>query len=154
MTIETSLRYRALWCRCLAVLWLAVITLILTCVYISLPTIVGAVLEYLSLANKSLAASGSVAYNYQLMIIVITVAELALALSVSYIFARSAYVESETAARLTGIADALCIAGSDIDKFEKAAAILVPRSKILLSGGPMSKTDLKPLADIIKLLRV
>jgi len=44
-----------------------------------------------------------------------------------YLLSRSALIELGTAARLSGLADALCISGDEIKQFEKAAAVLVPK---------------------------
>jgi hypothetical protein len=69
-----------------------------------------------------------------------------------YLLGRSALIEVEAAARLSGLADALCIATNEMKSFEKAAAVLVPKTG---SSDPsmVSANDLKIMAETLKQIK-
>lgn len=161
MTIEFSLRRRAARSRYMATLWLALATAILIGTYISLPIIANNTI----IAVKSLEAQPSGAKatsqppleNNAIRLEVYAVSLLALGLlavcSACYLLGRSALVEIELAARFNGFADALCIAGENFDQLEKAANLLVPRSKYLSVPKVFSPKDLKPILDVLNEVR-
>jgi hypothetical protein len=70
-----------------------------------------------------------------------------------FLLGRSAFVEIEMAARFTGFADALCIAGDDFDRLERVANLLMPSAKYLSVPEIFSTKDLKSVAEIAKQLR-
>ena len=70
-----------------------------------------------------------------------------------FLLGRSAFFEIELAARFNGLADALCIAGSDFGQLEKAANLLVPKTKYFSVPKLFSAKDLSALADVIKQAR-
>jgi beta-lactamase regulating signal transducer with metallopeptidase domain len=161
MTIEFSLRRRAARSRYMATLWLALATAILIGTYISLPIIANDTLN----AAKSLEAQPSGAKNTlqppvennAIRIEVYAVSVLALGLLAicfaCFLLGRSAFVEIELAARFNGFADALCIAGENFEQLEKAANLLVPKTKFLSVPRIFSPKDVKPILEVLKELR-
>ena len=161
MTIEFSLRRRATRSRYMATLCLALATAILIGTYISLPIIASNTLS----AVKSLEAQPSGAKatsqapleNNATRIEVYAVSVLTLGLLpvgfACFLLGRSAFVEIELAARFSGFADALCIAGENFDQLEKAANLLVPRTKYLSATKIFSPKDLKPILEVLNAAR-
>jgi hypothetical protein len=145
----------------MAALWLALATAILIGTYISLPIIANNTLN----AVKSLEAqpSGAKATSQPFLennatrieFYAVSVSALGL-LAVGFacfLLGRSAFVEMELAARFSGFADALCIAGEDFDQLEKAANLLVPRTKYLSAPKIFSPKDLKPILEVLNEVR-
>ena len=69
---------------------------------------------------------------------------------VGFLLGRASLFEMALAARLGGLADALCITGNDIDELEKAASIVVPKAKHLSIPEILSAKDIKELAETLK----
>jgi hypothetical protein len=161
MTIEFSLRRRATQARILAALWLSLATVILIATYISLPIIAGETLDTVSKVRSeaSLSESGTSVGESQTKASGqwYALGTLALGLfSVSFacfLLGRSAFVEIELAARCSGFADALCIAGENFEQLEKAANILMPSTKYLSVPEIFSTNDLQSLVNILKQIR-
>ena len=70
-----------------------------------------------------------------------------------FLLGRSAFVEIELAARFSGFADALCIAGDNFEQLEKAANILMPSTKYLSVPEIFSTNDLKSWVEVLKQIR-
>ena len=139
MTIELSLRRRAVRARFLAILWLCLVAAILTATYISLPALAGKLLASVTTITGASPKTDTTAKDSAQLVAkpavtpqVFTLTSLALGVfAVSfgcYFLSKTALIELESASRLTGLADALCVAGSDFAKFEKAVALLVPKA--------------------------
>jgi len=153
ISIESSLRRRAAKNRYYGALWIISAILILAFVYFSLPLFLNRTLTKITLLNDALQQAGSKVLNVDILIIAFFIIGLITAFAASYICFKSALIEIEMSARLTGLADALCVAGKDLDQFEKAASIFVPRTRYLLSGNGSPMKDLKPITELIKLFR-
>lgn len=161
MTIEFSLRRRAARCRYMGILWLALATAILLGTYISLPIVGNSTLN----AVKSLevqppgakAISQATPDSNGTLIELYAVGVLALGLLAvcfaCFLLGRTALIEIELAARFNGFADALCIAGENFDQLEKAANLLVPRTKYLSAPRIFSQKDLKPILEVLNAAR-
>jgi len=67
-----------------------------------------------------------------------------------FLLGRAAFVEVELAARFSGIADALCVAGDNFEQLEKAADLLVPAAKYLSVPDIFSVRDLQSVAEVLK----
>jgi hypothetical protein len=160
MTIEFSLRQRATQSRRFAVIYLGLAIVILVVAYVSFPSIAGMTLKSInqiegSMANMNSDASTMVVakapfvslHIFALIILILCLSAISFA---SYLLARSAFIEIESAARFNGLADALCIAGGDLKQFEIATAALVPRSKYFPE---LSEKNLKNLLDVVKTVR-
>jgi hypothetical protein len=91
--------------------------------------------------------------NVQFLAIVTLVLGLCAVSLACYFLGRAGCMEIELAARFGGLADALCLAGSDFDQLERAVLILVPKSKYLSATEVLSIKDLKIAADALKPLR-
>jgi hypothetical protein len=163
MTIEFSLRRRAFQSRCLATLWLGLSSIILVATYITLPIIADKTLASISKIELQVAGTKSSTIIHELdpstfaHIQFYALGTLALELvAISFacfLLGRSAFVEIELAARCSGFADALCIAGDNFDQLEKAANILMPSTKYLSVPEIFSTNDLKSLVEILKQIR-
>lgn len=164
MTIELSLRRRATHARCLAILWLSLAVAMLVGTYATFPFFADKTLSAVSrIDGETQGASNNVkddvkeAKSAILYVQLFAMATLILVLSVvlfaCYLLGRSAFIETELAARFSGLADAICIAGNDFGQLEKAAAILVPQAKFLSVPKLFSVKDLKPWADVLKQMR-
>jgi hypothetical protein len=163
MTIEFSLRRRATQARCLAILWLSLATIILVAAYISIPFVANKTLSSVSkIELQTIGAKTSPAldaldtktfFHVQLY----AMGALALGLFAisfaSFLLGRSAFVEIELAARFSGFADALCIAGDSFDQLERAANLLMPSTKYLSVPDIFSTKDLNSLVEVLKELR-
>jgi hypothetical protein len=156
MTIEFSLRRRATQSRYLAALWLSLSVIILVGTYISLPLVADETLSsIIQIDRQSSRTNSSVSVDTHVQLFAIATLFLGLcAISVAcFLLGRSAFVEIEFAARFNGLADALCIAGNDFGQLEKAANLLVPKTKYFSVSKIFSAKDLSALADIIKQAR-
>src|SRR6266850_5518722 len=128
MTIEFSLRRRAVRSRYMAILWLSLATLILVGTYISLPLIAS---RTIATFRDIQPTADNKALHIELYALgVVTLALLAIGFA-CFLLGRTAFVEIELAARFAGLADAVCIAGDSFDHLEKAANLLVPGTKYL-----------------------
>src|SRR5437899_6808224 len=141
MTIELSLRRRAIHARCLAGLWLTAAILILVGTYISLPLLVRKTLS--AIVEITGSTQGANTNSTHIVILSTLIAALSVVSFACYLLCRSAFVEIELAARFSGLADALCIVGSDFEQLEKAVAIFVPKAKYLSVPEMFSVRDLK-----------
>ena len=163
MTIEVSLRRRAMQARYLAILWLSLACAILVVTYITLPVIADKILGSISKIEIQAAGfkSGAIPHDVDPQIFThiqfYALGTLALGLFIisfaCFLLGRSAFVEIELAARFSGFADALCIAGDNFEQLEKAANILMPSTKYLSVPEIFSTNDLKSLVDILKQIR-
>lgn len=163
MTIELSLRRRSTQARCFASLWLILATLILIGTYLSLPYIAHKTLNYVSQIEGQFpvptggATIGDLKTKTFLQMEVVTLVTLVLGLfAVSFacfLLGRSAFVEIELAARYSGLADALCIAGDNFERLEKAAALLVPKAKEFSIPEMFLPKDREAFVELLKLLR-
>jgi hypothetical protein len=163
MTIEFSLRRRARQARCLAVVWLSLASTILVVTYITLPVIADKTLgsiskiELRATETKSSTTTHDTdpqAFNHVQFYALGTLALGLFAISFAcFLLGRSAFIEVELAARFSGFADALCIAGDNFEKLEKAANILMPSTKYLSVPEIFSTNDLKSLVEILKQIR-
>lgn len=170
MTIELSLRRRAARARWFAIAWLATATIILVSTYFSLPVVAGNTLESINriegnaagVAGNSTAADNTkqekttdqksffTLHMFAVITLVLAVSAVSFA---CYLLGKSAFVELETAGRLSGIADALCIAGDNLEQLERAAALLVPKAQYLSTSKLISADDLKDFAEVLKKIR-
>jgi hypothetical protein len=161
MTIEFSLRRRAARSRYMATVWLALATAILIGTYISLPIIanntLGAVRTLEAQPSGAKSTSQPPIEGNALRTEVYVVSVLALGLLAvcfaCFLLGRSALVEIELAARFNGFADALCIAGENLDQLEKATSLLVPRTKFLSTSRIFSPKDVKPIIELLNEVR-
>lgn len=157
MTIEFSLRRRANRSRYMAALWLALATSILIGTFISLPIIanntLNAVKTFETQQSGAKATSQPPLESNAARVEVYAVSVLVLGLLpvgfACFLLGRSAFVEIELAARFSGFADALCIAGENLDQLEKATNLLVPRTKFLSTPKIFSPKDLKPFIELL-----
>lgn len=159
MTIEFSLRRRAIKARWLAAMWLSLAVIVLGACYLSFPSMADETLKSVNQLESCIASSGSggnaipeksTIIQFHVFAIIILVLCLFAVSFASYLLARTAFLELESAARLIGLADAICIAGDDFDKLEKAALLLVPTTKYFPE---LSKKHLKAFLEIVKSAR-
>jgi hypothetical protein len=162
MTIEFSLRQRAKRARYMAVIWLTLATLILVGTYISLPLIANNTLNAIhntgteSSGSKTSPAQPAVAAqtsHFELYSVGVLALSLLAICFACFLLGRTAFVEIELAARFVGLADALCIAGENLDQLEKAVNLLVPGTKYLSVPEIFSTKDLSSVVQILKELR-
>jgi len=163
MTIEHSLRRRATQARCLSILWLSLAVAILIGTYASLPSVAAKTAICVSqLKESSLAPTGRpevvpAETGRILQANVFSFGTLLLGLSAvsfaCFLLGRSAYVEIEIAARCIGLADALCIAGDDFERLQKAVDLFVPKAKYFSTPEMFSPKDRESFVEILKLLR-
>jgi hypothetical protein len=159
MTIEFSLRQRAAKARWLATMWLSLAVIVLAACYISFPLIADETLRSVNQLESCIANSGngsapttekSTIVQFHVFAIIILILCLFAVSFASYLLARTAFIELESAARFIGLADAICIAGDDFDKLQKAATLLVPTSKYFPE---LSEKNLKSFLEIVKSTR-
>jgi hypothetical protein len=163
MTIEFSMRRRALQSRLLAALWLSVAVVILLCTYFTLPILANKIASSIGQATSSKApqittesseaANGKSGVTPPVYTVIALALELFAVSFAGFLLGRAAFVEIELSARLTGFADALCLAGDDFERLEKAASILMPGTKYLSVPEIFSTNDLKSLLDVLKEVR-
>jgi hypothetical protein len=164
MTIELSLRKRALQARGVSIIFLSTAVLLLLSTYISLPFIADKTLDSINAFELHTVQSGSIAKDessgirksfsgihvFALTTMVLGVSAISLG---CYLLGKGAFMEMERAGRLCGIADALCISGDSLEQFEKAVTLLVPKGEFHTMKELFSADDLKSLAEILKPLR-
>jgi hypothetical protein len=90
------------------------------------------------------------AANSRILAVAIIALTSIVALAAGVLLGRLSLIEFETAARLSGLADAFCIAGNDIAQLEKAASILVPKTRYLSATAVFSAKDLRTIGEILK----
>jgi hypothetical protein len=163
MTIEFSLRRRAARSRRLAVLWLALTAAILVGTYVSLPhlaidllTSITRIEQPSSKSNIGSQDTAAVPKRPMVSAHVFTLTTLGFGVSAvafaCYLLSRSALIEVDAAARLNGLADAICVAANEIKNFERASTILVPKPEPR-DVSILSANDLKLIADTVKQLK-
>jgi hypothetical protein len=164
MTIEFSLRRRAKLARLIAVIWLALATAILTGASGFLPCVATQMLESVSKGDRSPSGGNAVvtgvvqpektAFSHAEVFVVVIVALGFFGVAfVGFLLGRASLFEMALAARLSGMADALCIVSNDVDELEKAAGILVPKAKHLSVPEILSAKDIRELVEVLKLPR-
>jgi hypothetical protein len=163
MTIEHSLRRRATQARCLSILWLSLAVAILIGTYVSLPSVAAKTIIFASQLKEASPTStvaavvGNLEPGRLLQANIFSLGTLLLGLSAvsfaCFLLGRSAYVEIEIAARCIGLADALCIAGDDFERLQKAADLFVPKAKYFSTPEMFSPKDRESFVEILKLLR-
>jgi hypothetical protein len=126
--------------------------------YFSLPSLAGRTLD--SVARLSNAPGTDPTHNgssllpelnvFALIILLLSTVAIVFA---SFLLSRSALVEIELSSRFNGLADALCISGNDFAQLERAASLLVPKSKLLSVPEIISTKDVEKLAEILKCLK-
>lgn len=155
MTLEFSLRRRATRSRYLALLWLSVAIIVLVGTYVSIPFVASRALLSVSASihsNNTATTSPSEgqALYFAMGMLLFGLSAIALA---CYFLGRNALIELEMAARSNGLADALCIAGGNMDTLEKASSLLVPRGRYSENSDALSKKERESMIELIKLLR-
>src|SRR5208337_2876324 len=130
MTLEFSLRRRARLSRYMAAGWLTLATTILVGTYLSLPLVANRALHSAHSAEIESPASKQPAQPETQHTELYAVGVLALSLLAvcfaCFLLGRAAFVEIELSARFSAFADALCIAGDDFARLEKAASMMLP----------------------------
>jgi hypothetical protein len=147
----------------MAVLWLILATLILVATYVSLPLIADKTItsisriELQSSGGKASQTQGSADTRTSSHVQLYAIVTLSLGLfAISFacfLLGRTAFVEIKLAARFSGFADALCIAGDNFDQLERAANLLVPGTKYLSVPEIFSTKDLNSVVEVLKELR-
>jgi len=162
MTIEFSLRRRATRARYMAFGWLTLATLILVGTYISLPLIANSTIaaihavameSHAPRASTTVSVADSNPPHIELYSIGLLALSLLAILFACFLIGRAAFVEIELAARFAAFADALCLAGDDFDRLEKAVNLLLPGTKYLSVPEIFSTKDLGSVVEILKQLR-
>jgi len=163
MTIELSLRRRAIQCRYFAILWLSLAVIILVGTYFTLPYIAGKTLDSVNQIERGIAHGDSTKTAQSsedksfLSLHVFALTTLALGMvaisCACYLLGRCAFMELDSAERARAMADALCISGNDFPTFEKAVSFLVPKSQFLSNSKLISAEDLKDFAEVLKKVR-
>ncbi len=164
MTIELSLRRRSTQARVFAIVWLTIAAALLVGTYVSLPFVAGKTLDSVEqierrgVANAPSPGVGApVETNksttlqaFALTTLVLGVLAASLA---GYLVGKAGFMELERAGKLSGLADALCLAGNDFGQFEKAATILMLKSKFASGSSSISQDDIKSLLEVLRRLR-
>jgi hypothetical protein len=160
VTIEFSLRRRSERARLMAGVWLSLATLILVGTYISLPIIANATIRTFNSIDSGGGKAGpsqQPAESKSFHVEIYAVGVLALGLVAvgfaCFLLGRTAFVEIEMAARFSGLADALCIAGDNFEHLEKATELLMPATKYLSVPEIFSTKDLDSVVEVLKQLR-
>lgn len=162
MTLEFSLRRRAQLARYMAVLWLTFATVILVGTFVSLPLVANRALGAIHTMDMESSASRSgttqspletKAPHIELYAIgVLTLSLLAICFA-CFLLGRAAFVEIELSARFAAFADALCLAGDNFERLEKAANLMLPGTKYLSVPEIFSTKDLDSLVEVIKAIK-
>ena len=162
MTLEFSLRRRAQLARYMAVLWLTFATVILVGTYVSLPLVANRALGTIHTMEMESSASRPVTTqspvdtkgpHIELYAIgVLSLSLLAICFA-CFLLGRAAFVEIELSARFAAFADALCLAGDNFERLEKAANLMLPGTKYLSVPEIFSTKDLDSLVDVIKAIK-
>jgi hypothetical protein len=123
--------------------------------YLSIPSIAGKALSSIN-ANLNANSNGGAlpsdgqAFYCAMGMLVFGLSAISFA---CLLLGRSAFIELEMAARMNGLADALCLADGSLENFEKATKLLVPKGKYLTVPGIPSQKDGAAFVEILKLLR-
>lgn len=89
----------------------------------------------------------------QAPIITVLILGFSLAVSSSWLLAKAALLKLDSASRMTTLADALCITGSNLDELEKAVAILGSAKSEASPASGVEGKDLETLVSIVSKLR-
>ena len=150
MTLESLLRRRALRARYISSILLFFAATIPMACYVLLPLVVDKTVLAVVQIGRTAHSADDKAFDIQLItIIALSLGAVAGAIA-CYLLARTALLESESSARLSGVADALSISGSDWDRFEKAVLIFVPKRGHVRSLDFLAMKELKPFLDLLK----
>jgi len=142
--------------------WLTLATLILVGTYISLPLIANSTIaaihavameSHAPRASTTVSVADSNPPHIELYSIGLLALSLLAILFACFLIGRAAFVEIELAARFAAFADALCLAGDDFDRLEKAVNLLLPGTKYLSVPEIFSTKDLGSVVEILKQLR-
>jgi hypothetical protein len=133
----------------MAAVWLTVTVVVLVGTYASLPSIAGETLNAIGRIEASSQGTSAFANPHAFTLITLGFGVLAIACA-SLVLGKVALAELESAGRLCGFADALCVSGNEIGQFEKAAAVFVPKSA---SNSKLTSEDLRELAELAKKFR-
>ncbi len=139
----------------MGLLWLSIAVLILVGTYVSIPNIAARILRALILdapSNPAVPASilGGYTFYFAILILLFGMSSVAFA---CYLLGRTAFLELDLAARANGLADSLCIAGGEMEIFEKASTLLVPKRLFIASSSVFSEKDKESIIQFVKLLR-
>jgi hypothetical protein len=146
----------------MAAFWLSLATLILVGTYISLPLIANGELSAIHSIEVESAGSrtpitapspAGTAIHSELYAVGVLALSLLAVCFACFLLGRTAFVEIELAARFAAFADALCLAGDNIDQLEKFANLFVPGTKYLSVPEIFSIKDLDSVVEIMKQLR-
>lgn len=147
----------------MATVWLGLALVVLGVVYSSLPFIVGKTLRVLATPehvsgpaakfDKELANDFTPSNYKQIIAVVSLVFGFGVVSYAAYLLGRCAQVEYAAASHFGGLADALCIAGEDLQRFEKAAAILVPKFAALSDSTLFSTKEIQSIGEVFKQLK-
>lgn len=139
----------------MAAFWLALASLILISTYLSLPLVAGGTLRAFNSAFsfEMQTQSPSITPHVELYATGVLALGIFAICFACFLIGRTAFVEIELAARFLALADALCLAGSNLEQLEKAANFLLPGTKYLSVPEIFSVKDLDTVATIIKDLR-
>ena len=171
ITLESSLRKRAIRAKRLALTWLfvAIILLVGICVYMPFASVT--LLSRIKMFQVKVSAVEIATSNLtfkrpetkeniinriehpEMFTLVVMFFILLLSSLTGYLIGRSAFQEMMAAMRWNGIADAASIAGDNFPVFEKAVAIMVPTSRGMFGTDVISAGDMKLLTDFIKSIR-
>ncbi|MFA5058382.1 MAG: hypothetical protein WC485_09735 [Opitutaceae bacterium] len=153
MTLELSLRRRATHARFLAILWLTISIGVLIGTYLSLPFVAKKALTIAGGVDSLMPADAISRLHMPIFAITMLLMGFFVIALACYLLGRTVLVEIELAARFSGLADALCVAGSDLTQFERAAAVFVPKGKYLSAPFLRSSKDLKSMAEFLRQIR-
>lgn len=139
----------------MANVWLGLATVILVTTFASLPVVTQKTLSSMerdgSVEAKNVEAK-PLSHPQLYTVVVLALGLIAISFA-CFLLGRAAFVETELAARFSGFADALCVAGDNFDHLEKAANILMPEAKYLSVPDIFSAKDLQSLVEILKELK-
>ena len=151
MTIEFSLRQRAIRSHRMAFLYLMLTVTILVGTYFTIPMIAA---QALALVGDYLHISGSSAHS-ELLSVCFAVGMLAVGLSAiasaCFLLGRTGIIELALAARSIALADALCLTDGNFENFEKTANLLVPKDKYFSMPDVLSRKNREVIVEMLKL---
>lgn len=149
MKIETHLRKRARWSRVSFCFWMASSAGFLLLVFLKAPQITDSTIRATLYAADQWHFHGK-HFDPQLVCLSALAIGLVSACMASYLLARTGLIELERSMLYSGLADALCIAGSSMAELEKAVAIFVPRT---IKGKALDGLGVKGAQEVIELLK-
>lgn len=147
MTIESLLRRRARRSRIIATAWICLAFMPPLTVYFTLPFVVSYTLQTTVEIGSAVKNLSGAELNPQNLTVITMILAVGVVCFASYLLMRWALLEIECAVRYSGLADALCISGSDFEKLEKSVALFVPRTKHLGLIEALPLNELKSLLE-------